>query len=299
MDELLRYPLKKLDKSDDYLKIDILKYQAPGLGFSPGSLALATSDDVDYGKKVPIKTIILPIPDGIGDSNGAQWGDSSIGPIAAAAIGTGGSLFDSKSLQDAGGSIKGIFEKVLKSATSGSTQQKIQAGAIGLAANALFGGNSNIRQGDLSSRLGGIVANSNIELIFQGLSFRQGFSFSFDMVPRSKKESEEIKKIIRAFKINSAVKKGAAFEGAAGLFLTAPNVFRIQYMSGANPHPFLNKFKICALRSMGVNYTGSGTYATYADATPVNMIMTLNFQELTPIFAEDYDTTNGSQGVGY
>jgi hypothetical protein len=68
-------------------------------------------------------------------------------------------------------------------------------------------------------------------------------------------------------------------------------------MSGANPHPFLNKFKICALKGMSVNYTGSGTYATYADATPVHMIMTLNFQELTPIFAEDYK--NSDEGVGY
>jgi hypothetical protein len=50
---------------------------------------------------------------------------------------------------------------------------------------------------------------------------------------------------------------------------------------------------------MSVNYTGSGTYATYADATPVHMIMTLNFQELTPIFAEDYDKGPGATGVGY
>jgi hypothetical protein len=297
MSEPLRYPLKKLDKSDDYLKIDILDYQAPGLGFSPGSLALATSDDVDYGKKVPIKTIILPIPDGIGDSNGAQWGESGFNPISSGLISASAELLKTSSMGEGIQKIKDLTEKVTKAAKSGTAQQRIQAGAIGLAVNTLF--NSSIKPGELSSRIGGIVANSNIELIFQGLTFRPGFTFGFDMVPRSEKESKEIKEIIRAFKINSAVKKGAAFEGAAGLFLTAPNVFRIQYMSGANPHPFLNKFKICALKGMSVNYTGSGTYATYADATPVHMIMTLNFQELTPIFAEDYDKGPGATGVGY
>jgi hypothetical protein len=59
-------------------------------------------------------------------------------------------------------------------------------------------------------------------------------------------------------------------------------------MSGGKPHPFLNQFKICALNAMSVNYTASGTYATYSDATPVHMQMTLTFQELTPIYREDY-----------
>lgn len=293
----LRYPLKKLEKSDDYLKIDILKYKPPGLGFSPGSLGLATSDDVSYGVKDIEESIILPIPEGIGDSNGAEWGNSTIGPIQASIIGTAGGLFSSDSMEKATSKVQNLIKQALGSTKSASVQQKIIAGSIGLGLNTLLGNKGNIKPGDISSRLGGIVANSNVELIFQGLTFRQGFTFGFDMVPRSEKEADQIKKIIRAFKINSAVKKGAAFENAAGLFLSAPNVFRIQYMSGGKPHPFLNKLKICALKSMTVNYTGSGTYATYADATPVHMIMTLNFQELTPIFAEDYKDTD--IGVGY
>jgi hypothetical protein len=48
---------------------------------------------------------------------------------------------------------------------------------------------------------------------------------------------------------------------------------------------------------MSVNFTPDGTYTTYGDATPVHMQMTLQFQELTPIFREDY--TDGQTGVGY
>ena len=50
---------------------------------------------------------------------------------------------------------------------------------------------------------------------------------------------------------------------------------------------------------MSVNYNGSAQYATYADATPVHMQLTLQFQELTPIYAEDYETEEGRYGVGY
>ena len=73
-------------------------------------------------------------------------------------------------------------------------------------------------------------------------------------------------------------------------------------MSGGKPHPYLNVFKICALTGMTVNYTGSGTYATYSDATPVHMQMGLIFQELTPIYREDYVENDGKfklTGTGY
>ena len=94
-------------------------------------------------------------------------------------------------------------------------------------------------------------------------------------------------------------RKGTQSGAAGGLFLTAPSVFKVQYMSGGKPHPYLNKFKICALQGLALNFTGSNTYATYSDGTPVHMQLSLQFQELTPIYAEDYDSTEGQTGVGY
>ena len=122
------------------------------------------------------------------------------------------------------------------------------------------------------------------------------------MVPRSESESSQIKDIIRLFKSQMAGKKGLETGAAAGLFLMSPSVFRLQYMSGGQPHPYLNTFKICALTGTTVNYTASGTYATYSDATPVHMNMTLQFQELTPIYHEDYVYQGGGfklTGTGY
>ena len=85
----------------------------------------------------------------------------------------------------------------------------------------------------------------------------------------------------------------------SGVFLKSPKVFKLEYMSGADTHPFLNRFKIMALTGMAVNYTGSNTYATYDDGTPVHMQLTLGFSELTAIYSGDYDIESGAKGVGY
>ena len=298
-----RYPLTKLTTSDDYLRITFLEYVPPGLNFNPGTFSLSSSDDVykNVGDSEDVKrqkgTVILPIPDDIKDSNSVKWGGSELGPIQAAAVNAGAGLLSSKDFETVASSFKAEAEKMLRAAKSGTTQKILQSIGIGLGANVLTG--KNIPTSQLTSRFAGAVFNSNIELLFEGIALRQPFSFSYDIVPRSEKEATEVKNIIKKFKIHGAAKKGRVAEGAAGLFLKAPEVFRIEYMSGGRPHPYLNRFKICALNNITVNYTGSGTYATYSDATPVHMTMTLTFQELTPIYAEDYETGTGSEGTGF
>ena len=129
-----------------------------------------------------------------------------------------------------------------------------------------------------------------MELLFTGPKLRS-FTFAFKFTPRFSKEAEEVRQIIRAFKKHSSPRKG-------GNFLKTPNIFQIRYLGeGGQNHQFLNRFKLCALTNMTVNYTGDGVYATYDDGTPVSSIMTLTFNELTPVYNEDYDGSVG--GVGY
>ena len=298
-----RYPLTKLTTSDDYLRITFLEYKPPGLIPGEGTFALPSSDDVyaNVGGKDDVKlvkgTVILPIPDDIKDSNSVKWSGSSLGPMDAAAAAVGAGLLDAKGKKDLENKILSTGQKLGDAAKSGTTQQMLRAGIVGLMANVITG--KNTATSLFTSRVAGAVFNSNIELLFDGIDLRQAFSFSYDIVPRSEKEAAVVKEIIKKFKIHGAAKKGRVAEGAAGLFLKAPEVFRIEYMSGGRRHPYLNRFKICALRNITVNYTGSGTYATYSDATPVHMTMTLTFQELTPIYAEDYETGPGSEGTGF
>jgi hypothetical protein len=297
-----RYPLKNIDASDDYLQIESFDYIPPGLNLSTTSFAQNSSDNVGYGNKSSRGTVILPIPEGIQDSNSAGWGSGNMGPLQGAVLGAGMEVISGGNLvTSAKDAVENLFKKATGASQTAIGQDALQTYFASQAAQALLGGsdfNQNL------SRATGAVFNSNTELLFSGVTLRSGFSFSFDMVPRSKKESDQIKDIIRFFKSESAAQKGSAGGDAAGLFLKSPSVFQLKYMSGGKPHPFLNQFKMCALNAMSVNYTGSGTYATYSDATPVHMVMTLTFQELTPIYREDYVESNGSfkstiTGTGY
>ena len=291
-----RYPLTKLESRDDYLKISFLEYFPPG--FSQSGFAAPSSDDtydVGGGKSTKglMGTAILPIPDDIRTSNTAQWGASSLNPVQAAVLDLA-----QKGVEDISKiNIPNSIRKALDAAYSASGQKFFQAAGISVAANILMGGKSDL--GENLSRYTGAIFNSNIELIFTSVNLREPFGFTFDIVPRSKKESDMVKSMIVAFKKHSAPKKNSTDVAAQGLFLRAPDVFKLEYMNGSQPHPYLNKFKICACNGVVVNYTGSGTYATYDDATPVHMQLTLSFQELTPIYAEDYDTSIGSEATGF
>jgi hypothetical protein len=212
-----------------------------------------------------------------------------------------GTIQGENPFQSLGSSIGSALQLGKNAARTGTTQKLVQQFFASKAVEQVLGQNEDLFQSSLARETGAVL-NENIELLFGGVALRPDFQFQFDMVPRSKRESDEIKDIIRLFKSEMAARKGLEKGDASGLFLKSPSVFRIQYMSGGQPHPYLNKFKICALKGMGVNYTGSGTYATYSDATPVHMQMTLSFQELTPIYHEDYVDQQGNfklEGTGY
>ena len=289
--KIFRYPLKNIDASDDYLQIESYEYLPPGLTLSATSFAQNSSDNVGYGPKNFRGTVILPIPEGIQDSNIAGWGEGHMDPLQTATMGAADGIIGSGDAAIAGvNAIKSLFGKLGAASQTATGQDALQTFFASKTSKALTGTGD---FGQAFSRSTGAVFNSNTELLFSGVSLRNGFSFSFDLVPRSKRESDEIKDIIRFFKSESAAQKGASSDAAAGLFLKSPSVFRLRYMSGGKDHPFLNQFKICALNVMSVNYTASGTYATYSDATPVHMQMTLTFQELTPIYREDYMESGG------
>jgi len=299
MAELLRYPRNNIGPQDDYFKIQVLEYQPPGLGLQgQNSFALNTTEDaLRESIKTSKTTIILPMPANIQDNNGADWQSGTMNPIAATLTNAASQAVVSKnlfaSLMKSGSK---FFENLGGALSTGEGQSAAAAGAAAAGLQAVLG-QGNINQ--IISRATGQVFNENVELLFNGVTIRPAFNFTFDMVPRSTDESEIIKKIIRRFKTNMTPRKGTPDINGNGLFVKAPNVFKLEYMSGGSHHPFLHRFKPCALTQMSVNYNGSAQYASYSDATPVHMQLTLQFQELSPIYAENYDTEEGRYGVGY
>jgi hypothetical protein len=154
---------------------------------------------------------------------------------------------------------------------------------------------ANVSPAALITRATGQVLQSNLELLFSGVTLR-AFPFSFDFTPRDAAEGEMVKQIIRILKM-SMLPKGGAPGARNPLFINSPNLFQLEYKTGNKAHPFLNRFKVCALTDLQVNYTGSGAYATYGDGTPVHINVGMQFKEINPIYAEDYTDEPG--GVGF
>ena len=295
----LRYPLSNIGPQDDYFKIQVLKYEYPSLNLT-GGFALRTTEEAlrQTGSiKTSLATIILPMPATIQDNNAAEWQSGTLNPITAGlAAGANAAVLSNNVAASLGQSITKLLQNIGSVTETGEGQSAIAAGTAAAAVQAATG-QGNINQ--IISRATGQVFNENVELLFNGVTMRPAFNFTFDMVPRYKNESDTVKTIIRTLKKNMTPQKGRPGVDGGGLFVSAPNVFKLEYMSGGNHHPFLHRFKPCALTQMSVNYNGSAQYATYADATPVHMQLTLQFQELSPIYAEDYETEEGKYGVGY
>ena len=305
--KVYRYPYTLIAESTDYLQIDVVNY-VPIAKNNPGKITSIAGSRRNQGKD-KIKTVLLPIPSNISDTNAARYGSSELNSIAGAAIGgivgimeAGGAY--SKSFNEGNQAIVTKFQDAVKD-TTGAT-----GGIAGLqgfftrqAASAAAGVlGANITPDQLLARTTGEILNPNLELLFNGPTLRS-FRFSFKMTPRSQEEADEIKNIIRCFKQNMAPKVGsgnAAINEAGGgnTFLRTPNVFELRYRQGAGEHRFLNRFKQCFLENISVNYTADGTYATYPDGTPVSMVMDLSFKEIEPVYDVDYTEVSGL-GVGY
>ena len=242
--------------------------------------------------------ITLPIPQDLNDSNVVTWGDDSMNIFQIAAVDAAAGLLgntkesfeNAKAILDAG--IGRSIGNELNSQGGKDTARAITRAIAGEAIDKL---GANIRPNSVLGRSTGMILNSNLELLFSGVTLRT-FPFSINFSPRNSRESAEVLSIIKALKSSMAAKKNAS-QGQGGIFLRAPDVFQLRYLHNGKDHPFLNRIKDCALTAMSVNYTNSGTYATYDDGTPVSIRMNLTFKELNPIYFEDY--ADGVGGVGY
>ena len=237
--------------------------------------------------------IELPIPQELNDSNSVTWGEDSLNIFQLAGLAAANQI-----MKRPGESFQAISAALQKGIPlpelDNDTKNAVLAGLSGVAINQLGG---NVSPGSVIARSTGQILNSNLELLFQGVNLRT-FPFSVTFSPRSLEEAERVRLIIRYLKQTMSAKTGTG--GRQGkIFLKSPDVFSLRYLHKGQDHPFLNSFKLCALTGMNVNYTNSGTYASYGDGTPVNIRLNMTFKELNPIYNEDYDSEGAGMGVGY
>jgi len=177
--------------------------------------------------------------------------------------------------------ITGGGESGANSANNAVDAVKTNAGDVKTALSTKFA-ESATGTTNMLSRTKGAVYNPNMELLFNGPQLRP-FTFTFRLSPRSKKESESVRSIIRFFKQGMS-----PIRTQSNLFLKAPHTFQIQYLHINEEHKFINKIKECALQSFVVNYTPESNYATFTDGAMVSYEIQMQFTELEPIFNDDY-----------
>ena len=280
--QALTYPEDLAQSYQDYLKIQMVEYKPRGFASGEDSFTLPSRPNIGEGGQVPegrniLSSIFLPIPGGIGDNNVASWSKGDMSPIQG--------QIANLSYQAMAGDGQGIRETV------GQMTDKVQNNTAGLKALVTQSIIKELTGVDVLRRQQGAVINQNSELLFDGPGLRS-FTFTYKFSPRGGAEAQTVKKIIRTLKQGMSAKKANNF-----LFIKSPHTFFLSYQHQNKIHPFLNKFKECALTSLGVNYTPDGNYATYYDGSMVSYQVTMTFQEIEPIFDNDYG--NGYNNIGF
>ena len=215
--------------------------------------------------------IILPIPDGVTDQNKVNFGSGTLNPLEKRVSGVA-LKFLLEGTKEGGKSAVEVFKKTVKDP---DTKKAI--------ANLITGSATGIDTDELLARTQGSILNNNLALLFKGPALRT-FTFQFLLSPRDAGEARQVQQIIRALKQSSAAQRTPG-----GIFLGAPNTFRLEFMKGNSRHRFLPRIKKCALLSTGVNYMPENSYMTYEDSSMVSYSLSLAFQEIEALYNDDYD----------
>lgn len=284
----LRYPLND-PVGLDYIKIDILEY-VPSINVNPGTGALGGSfqnANQRYRVENTTGTIYLPMQPALSETTSIDWGADSLNELQRTAsnaiMGAMGGLGQSQNLEQLKQTLIDTFKRAGQDVSGFLNEQNLDGFIKAYFAGKIVGAN-------VVGRSTGQVINPNLELLFNGPRLRQ-FNFNFKLTPREPAEAQVIRDIILRLKRASAPKKTNG-----QLFLKFPDIFKLEYVyQGSGQHPFMHKFKPCALTSLSVDYTPDGSYMTYKDEPSMTAYnLSLSFGEIEPIYENDQIS-----GMGY
>ena len=278
--------LRTGNDGQDFMKIDMMAFKPSNLRGPNAGGKLSTVSDRDPDRQ-SIGTVILPVPGGIQDNQQVSWNQDTINPMQLALSQIALTTIE-QSIGEGAAEAADAAKAALKTPDAKTALGKYIAGQASGAQNLL-------------TRTTGAIMNPNMELLFNAPQIRN-FSFAFTLAPRSREEAKTVIKIIRFFKQGMS-----PIRSKSRLFLKSPHTFRLAYKRngsessgfGVNDHPYLNKFKECAMGSFNVNYTPNGAYSTYDDGVMTAYQITMNFQEMNPIYNDDYGNSQFPAEIGF
>ena len=285
----LRYP-DDITPDTDWVLFEFYDYVPP---FQVNSSLTGGSGSETYNKarqytKNSLKSVCLYMPEDVSTGYRSQWSGRNFSNVARDLLQTA----------SAPSALEGVEEAV-----SGATRALDTSVAI-LGAKVISGVVSKITGESLSlddvfGGTRGVILNPNTELLFGGIDLRN-FNLVYKLVPRNTTEAKTIPQIINQFKKAMLPKTAAGNEfnfagwltGGTSVqdsFIKVPNLCKVNFMKGSGENPNLNKYKMCAITQVDVNYTPDGAYATLEGGEMVAIGLTLSFQETSLVFSEDVE----------
>jgi hypothetical protein len=282
----LIYPLD-LSKDQDRMIITMYRYRNTinnfideSIGGRPGGRDIS---NVEEGDGKPLAYIVLPMPNTINDISKVEWSADVLPISQLASAGIGGAINNIAQRR-----IRGLEQSNI-----GRTEFLNQRDQINKNANDANAKIDGVLQERFLSRFTGTITNPNQDLLFTGNGLRN-FTYSFDLFPRNKAESEEIRRIVRTFRQGMLPRKLEA-----GILVGAPNVFRIRFIKGGTNQPLkdVRRHKELALTSFVADPTPGDVWMTHNDAdhSTIGFKVLMGFTELVPIYYNDFVDAEGKE----
>lgn len=233
--------------------------------------------------------IALYMPSDVQDAYKADWEGKAFGTTSSA-------ILSNSAAEGFVDKIKNFAKTSAKGLEKAPTE--LAASLISNLAKGITG--DAISSGDVFGGISGVVRNPNVEVLFQKMNLRT-FDHTFKLTPFTAGESNNIKKICDTFKkallpryylgaddsvLGSDPTKNEAVQAS---FIKVPKVCQVTYMQGSGIHPYLPKYKMCAITDVNVNYTPDGNYSRFTDGAPTAVELRVSFMETKLVFAEDLD----------
>ena len=144
------------------------------------------------------------------------------------------------------------------------------------------------------SVVGERVVNPQETLSFSGVDLRN-FTFTWDLYPSNKTDSENIREIVQLIKQKAlpTVENAGAGGVTARAFLNYPSIVELNLLGVDETH--FTRFKRCMIQSVNVDYGVGGMPEILKGGKPAGVSLSITFSELQINTAEDY----GAPDVGF
>lgn len=215
----------------------------------------------------------------------------NLGPLGGAIV---GGVNNAQSIINAASTDGGISSFISKMAGNNGGDMAALAALeaakyIPTAAGAIAGGTGGAIAGAITTAgilpaatvLGRVTTNPNTRTIFKSVPIRQ-FQFTFDLIPSSKREADEIRNIIKFFRLNIYPE---AFGLGGTIGLKFPNTFDIKISYRNKEIPGV-KFLTCYLQNFGATYNQNGG-SMHEDGNWNSVQVSLGFTEIRALNKQD------------